>query len=294
MMSVVMTMNKEETYLKIYTPISQIELELAVRKNDSELIKKVKNFFSTCPFPPLQETPRAVLSRSIATPNMEMERFLSLAKTTNLEPLVLEYPDKFVARNSHKYHLCKLFFFRETLKLNRTIHTLKLVDFNKVEGKNLSEIKTLWGENIVSLHHHFLFLNYPNLHNQVLNFTSWFKKTRVMANEYYLYYLALFVTNGVLFENFLFDDKEEEIFFKEKFLPSFKKIEEIFGVKPLIAQLLPTDDEKSTFWYSYPEKMRPILLSQVGLNNAIIDRWSSIISKILNTAMKLFRRSQTF
>ncbi len=40
-------------------------------------------------------------------------------------------------------------------------------------------------------------------------------------------------------------------------MPSFKKIEKIFGVKPLIYPILPFEDESSTTrWLSYPESMK--------------------------------------
>ena len=69
----------------------------------------------------------------------------------------------------------------------------------------------------------------------------------------------MFIRDNILFENFLFDEKEESKFTLDKFLPSFKKTIEIFGVKPLIVPLLPHEHEKSDLWFSYDEKVQKIV-----------------------------------
>ena len=242
---------------EVYTSLSDIKRELRLRRKDKKLRMKVEKFFGHHMFSALEKSPRAVLSRTIATPDIETAYYLDLLKDVDLKPLILEYPDKFVAKNKDKYHLCRLFFCR-ILKNKQSIpvSTVKIVNFNKVEGKNFHNIDTVWGENIIKFHHELLNAEHPQLRGKVMDFSDWFKETRTLSKYYYLYYLSLFVCNGVLFENFLVGDKEEMGFIKDKFLPSFKEVERIFGVKPLIYPLLPLESERNPHWPSYPESIK--------------------------------------
>ncbi|MDD4286876.1 MAG: SET domain-containing protein-lysine N-methyltransferase [Candidatus Peribacteraceae bacterium] len=248
---------RDDLLARIYTPLSNISMEISERRNNKALMKKVEDFFGPWKFDAITGEPRAVLSRSIATPNLELSYFLSLSNGLGMTPLILEYPDKFVAKNPDKYHLCKLFFVRKVEGGNPiVIDTLKLVNFNADEGKALLDIKTTNGENIVDFHHYLLGKQFPYLSDKVINFSDWFNNTRVLSRYYYLYFLSLFICHGVLFENYLIGDKEESSFFKEKFLPSFEEAERIFGVKPIIYSLLPFRYATRIRWYSYPESLK--------------------------------------
>jgi len=242
---------------QIYTNFSDLKKEIEKRQNDKELKKKVEDFFGSKMLYVLLEKPQAVLSRSIGTPNLELKYFIDLTKEIGLEPLILEYNDKFVAKNKDKYHLCRLFFSRVSKnKKSAPMDTVRIVDFNKNEGRCFNDIKTLWGENIADFHHKILLEELPELENKIFDFSDWFNETRKLTDFYYLYYLSLFVCHGVLFENFLIGDKQEQNFIEKKFLPSFKEVERIFGVKPLIYPLLPFENEKNSSWLSYPESLR--------------------------------------
>ena len=165
-----------------------------------------------------------------------------------------------IVKNKDKYHLCRLFFYRQLKKgTSIPVATEKIIDFNKQEGKKFSKIKTKWGEGIVDVHHYLLYKQFPKMSGKTIDFSKWFDKTKNLSNNYYLYFLSLFICHGVLFDNFLIGDKEEKNFVKKKFLPSFKKAEKIFGVKPLIFPLLPFENEKGTHWLSYPESLKKIL-----------------------------------
>lgn len=242
---------------EIYTPFEDIKAEIDRRWKDEELHKKVEDFFRENQIKELQSEPRAVLSRTLATPNAELFYFLDLAEDLELNPLILEYPDKFVAKNPDKYHLTRLFFYRKAKDLKSfPVSTSRIVDFNKHEGRKFSDIPTLWGENIVDFHHNLLYQAVPSLDGKVANFSNWFDSTRFSSKFYYLHFLSLFIRNGVLFDNFLIEDKEEGSFIQNKFLPSFREAQRIFGVKPLIYPLIPFDGEKHPHWLSYPEHMR--------------------------------------
>jgi len=242
---------------KVYTNLSDLQAESKRRWNDKKLRKKVEDFFGSKMLSILQKKQRAVLSRSIGTPNLESKYFLDLSKEIKLDPLILEYSGKFVAKNKDSYHLCRLFFSRTLKNKNSvSVDTIKIVDFNKDEGKHFHKIKTVWGESLVDFHHKLLHKELPKLGSKTFNFSEWFDETKQLSDKYYLYYLSLFVCHGVLFENFLIGDKQEASFIKEKFLPSFKQVERLFGVKPLIYPLLPFEHEKSSSWLSYHESLK--------------------------------------
>jgi len=257
----------EDVSSMIYMQYSSIREELDRRWNDKELRKKVEDFFGENSMDELRLEPRAVLSRTLASPNAELLYFLDIAKSLDLKPLVLEYPDKFVAKNQNKYHLARMFFYRKAADLRSfPVYAPKVIDFNEHEGKKFSEITTLWGESIAEFHHNLLFQAVPEIKGKILDFSSWFDSARISSKFYYLHFLALFVCHGVLFENFLIDDKEEDEFIREKFLPSFKEVERIFGVKPLIFPLLPFDGEKHQHWLSYHESLKKEVDDKLGVD----------------------------
>ena len=61
----------------------------------------------------------------------------------------------------------------------------------------------------------------------------------------------MFLQDGVLFENFLMDGKEQK-FTEEVILPAILEIEAECGYKPLIVALEPTGIEGDHFWLSHP------------------------------------------
>ncbi len=245
--------NMEKNTTFIYTNLSEIKKELEKRRNDKELMNKVLKFWGENPFPLDMKEPRAVLSRDIITPNMELCYFLDVIKELDLDPLFFEvHRDKFVSKNKSKYHLGMLHFKQ---KKQSNIISKNIVDFNKYEGKMLNDIPTTCGDNLISYHHKMLEKEYPGYSKFAYDFSDWFLKTRNLTDYYYLYFLSLFICHGVLFDNYLLDDKEEADFFMKKVEPSFKKAEEIFGVRPLIYPLLPIEFEKDVSWYSYPEHL---------------------------------------
>lgn len=237
----------------IYTPLDEIASELKKRREDEVLKNKVSNFFGVMPkFLQDENTQYAFLSRPVTTPNAEVRYFIDTLPVIQLEPLFLEYPGKFVSRNRDKRFLAKMPLLSGFgKKYGAKVTHKRIVDFHKWEGKELRDVETLWGENLKGYHKKLFLSEYPHLEQNLIDFTEWFNEARTQNGHYYLTFLALFIRNGVLFENFLSGDSDEKKFFEEKVLPSFKKAVEIFGVKPLIFPLLPIKDEKSLVWFSY-------------------------------------------
>ncbi len=80
------------------------------------------------------------------------------------------------------------------------------------------------------------------------------------ADCFYEKDLLLYICHGILFENFLLDGKDGE-FTKNIFLPAFEKVCKLTGLKPLIVPIPPMDYdiEENSFWYSYDEKIKPLI-----------------------------------
>ena len=202
--------------------------------------------------------------RQITTPNTEFHHFLNSAKQANLAPVSLEYvEDKFVTANAYKLSCGKLAFYDRKNKNGETIfHYKTVIDFIKSDGKRFIEIKTLWGENFVDFHHRILGANLRKIN--IFDNCSWVKKKGRKPAEYYPYCLALFVCNGILFENFLIDNKEEK-FTNEIVMPAFLKIKKYFGIKPLIVPLVPQNEASDKYWWCYPEYIEKEIIKEHGV-----------------------------
>jgi len=251
-----------------YTPLAEAKKEIQKRWGDKDLRKKIEIFFGKKIPRTFKREPRAVFCRCIFSPNFEFEYFIDLSKMFHLRPLGLQYShNKFVSKNTPNYHLCRLFFYGDDGKHGgNNIETLNLVDFNKWEGKNLDKIKTnLKNKNLVTFHNKLLNKTFNGKDYEIFDFSDWFNETRNKSKYYYLYYFALFACHGVLFENFL-TNKEEIELTKTKVIPSFNRIQKIFGVKPLIFPLNPIKSEELSSWYYYPNKIREIISNENNIN----------------------------
>ncbi len=250
-------MNRDD----IYTSLGEAEIEIKKRHKDLKLKKKLEDFWGkNLPDFIHDGSPRSVLSKSIMTPNLEFKYFMDISKEIGLDICLWEYHEgKFVGKNQEKRHLGKMFFHHGHGKKNGNIINHKnIVDFSE-EGKKMCDVKTLSGKSLVDFHHEVLEKYFSKEHFNIKDISEWFNKTRTL-DLYYLYYLSLFIRDHILFENFFFDGEKEECKFTcDNFMPSFKKVTEIFGYKPLIVPLLPHEHEKSHFWLSYDEKTQKIV-----------------------------------
>ena len=244
----------------IYTPLSVAKKEIWKRWNDKALRKKVEDFLGGDVPKTLRNKPKAVLARHVASPNNEFVRFLDLSKIIDLEPACLEYlGDKFRAENQDKYYLGKLFFCNGLGKKwgEKTI-VIKDINFNESEGKKFSKIKTIWGEDFVSFHHRLLKGIIKNYKKLISDESKWVKKNGKTPSLFYEKFMALFICFGVLFEDYL-ENKNEKEFTNKIVLPTFKRIYDQFGMKPLIVKIYPSENENDLFWRYYPKEIRNII-----------------------------------
>jgi hypothetical protein len=126
-------------------------------------------------------------------------------------------------------------------------------------------MKTLWGEEFIHFHHNLVNNTVSAAKNKMFDFSKWFERNTKSSKYYYIKYLALFLFHGILFENFLTNEEEIE-FTEKKVLPSFNKIEQMFGLKPLIVPLTPISDENNLYWWCYPEHTKKFMRFMVILN----------------------------
>lgn len=238
----------------LYTPLEAAWEELQRRRADKELERKVAELLHGDIPAPLRDEPKAVVFRNLITPNYELRRFVSLVNGFGkLKPLFFEYAeDKFTSNNELKRTLGKLYFAHSRGKKGGiNMDTLNIIDFVASDGQPISSLTTIWNQNFVDFHHEFFETRYKEMPEAFFDASKWLRSKGSTSAEYYRSFFALFIRNGILFENMMLDEKE--LTFAEKiFLPSFLAVYNELGVKPLIVALEPTEIEGDLFWLCYP------------------------------------------
>jgi len=243
----------------VYTTVDQAVKELEWRKSNYSIRQYINKNLPTAIPQDFEGEKNAVLGRQLASPNFELMKFSAdTDKLTGFKKTVIvKHNDKFTPGiNETKYHLGKIVFKRSN-SFNENTKSIMAVDFNKYAGKQMSEVETTWGQNLVDFHNELLEYGIEKEGNGKINQfegSEWLTQLGRNAKEYYPKLLLLFLQNGLLFENFLMKEKAEATFTKEVFLPAFMKIIEETGVKPLIISFLPIESEGNNLWNYYPEE----------------------------------------
>ncbi|MFA9262791.1 MAG: hypothetical protein ACEQSB_05615 [Undibacterium sp.] len=235
----------------MYVSLDFAREEIVRRWNDKNLKQRVEGLLTGDMPEILRLAPRAVISRHVMSPNFELLNFLGTAKELGLQPAGLEYTyDKFVSKNEDKYYLGKLVFFEGLGKKGgEKLSSLKVIDFDLCDGKKIADIKTAWDQDFVTFHHELV---YPFLGPEnIVDMSEYYRRNGLQASHYYKYILSLFICHGVLFENFLLSDIYKELT-EEILLPSLKEVTSIYGIKPLIVRLVPSESEEDIHWRQYP------------------------------------------
>lgn len=252
----------------VYTTWDAALEELERRQHDPELAQVAHGLIPNGVPGVLEGKKSLVLFRHVATPNYEVARFLAGADALSdrADPFILEYTkDKFTNRNEWKFSLGKLAFHKGHSKTNDILLENKvIVDVNDSNFKPLREISTHWGQNLIEFHHELFEVMYPMFKDSKYDLSEWLHELGPTAKDYYVPFLSLFVRDGILFENFMVDGKEEG-FTKEVILPALLAVEEATGKRPLIVPLEPTHIEGDKFWLSYPFKLKEFLSEKAGL-----------------------------
>ncbi len=238
----------------LYTSLEEAVEELhRRRRKDEALCRTVAEFQRTHPPEFLDGEPRAMFARYVVTPGVEFTRLQAMCRRSGLRPLALKFlDDKFVARNRDKHMLGMLRF-----RSGNGSRKLRTVNFCRFEGKKLSKVQCLSGQSLPDFHHRLLEHAHPGALGDVVDFSAWFRAS-TRHDHYYLHWLSLFVTQGILFENFFLDDPEERRFMEERIWPSFTRALELFGVKPLIVRLFTPEEENTPICWQYPGELYPV------------------------------------
>ena len=246
--------------LDIYTPLEEAKEEIWRRWNNHELKKDVARYLGTVPSV-FETEPRVCLFRNVASPDNECIKFFEIAKQINLRPICGEYlDDKFVSRNRDKLGLAKMYFFHGWNKNGKAITTHRMtINHDSSNGNIFKQIETLWGENFINFHHRIFSLTPFKI--ELCDISSWLKRNGNSILELYPKYLALFICHGVLFEDFITNEEEEEEFFHSVVYPSFEKLINLFGLKPLIVSLLTSETPAiDKYWFCYSEEIEKEVL----------------------------------
>lgn len=233
----------------LYTDIPTASIEIHNRWNDSTLREEVESYVREMP-ECFTRQPKAVLFRNIITPDHEFEQFIAQSKKINLAPLAIEYTkDKFSTRNDDKICLLKLAIFEKRNSRNEAMfYYKKIANLQENDNKKFSDITTENGEYLTFFHHRLL-EKHATASFERYDLSTWIEKNGSQAQEYYKKIFALFLCHGVLFESFVTND-DEAVFENEVILPAFDTIEKTFGMKPLVAPLLPCTSDR--YWWCYP------------------------------------------
>ena len=245
------------------TPIEAIQ-ELERRQRDPTLRKKVEDYLLGDIPEYFKNGPILYLARHVATPNFETLRFKYLMESLGMKTVVSQdTKDLFVSQNQMKRALCKLSVChgvsQNNGKLNEQFQNISIVNFNEADGKRFDTITTLWGEKLIDFHNR-LFLKFMQQKIENPDDATWIDRHhRGNLLEHYKNLLALFVTHGILFEDYIMEDKHEADFVKNILRPACRFIEQRFGLFPIIVSLVPNTFESSRFWTSYPKEVMNIV-----------------------------------
>lgn len=241
----------------IYTPLGEAVRLLEERQ--STRIHPDLDRDGILDVPPIMRQKRAaILFRQVATPNHEMHLAMSLARQFGLNLIIWEYhADQFVSLNHCKRALGRMGFFSGIGRNGgRRMDYLNIVDFPRVDGQPLGEVRTLWGQPLVDFHHQLLLEEFPQISQASLfDATSWLERHGGRARHYYKAFTMLLIRHAILLETFEMSGAELQ-FTQEIFIPAMRDIISAFGVKPLVARIEEVDVEGDEYWLNYPGRLR--------------------------------------
>lgn len=248
-----------------YFSLDEAREEIKKRWSNLELRKKIEEELGVYLFDDLTDSPKALLCRSIASPDNGLNFFVDCCHYLNLRPLVIEYPeDKYVVINEEKRGLTKLRITRQDGKLE----FIDIVDSNKEQGKKMSEVVTNFGDHnkLLNFHHDLLKKHYKDV--ILKDYSNWFKRFSG-PKDYYYYYLLNFVAHGVYFEVFdTTDSDREKSFVNQNVILNIKKIKDFTGLDPIVVKLYPDNqaEEEDFYWFSYPKYVNDDIINIVKEN----------------------------
>lgn len=238
-------------------PVAEALRALRLRHADASLRLRVETYLNDDIPAYFQGEPVLYLCRHVATPNIQTLRFLHLMREPGMRTVIGQDPrDIFVSHNQLKKALGKLpictgVSHRDGCTIAQ-FHKLSIIDFNMANGKPLHAIYTKWGEPLVSFHNR-LFGRVTKQPVVLEDDSSWVDRyNRGDLLGEYKKFLALFLVHGIMFEDYPVEDSAQEAWFVTDVLrPAVRHIEAIFGIRPLIAPLVPMGVASTALWEGY-------------------------------------------
>lgn len=209
----------------------------------------------------------ALLFRHVATPSLEMFRFLDLVDGTDLMPVITEFSeDKYVTQNPLKRALARMGF-----QQGYNCHGQPLVEFVNVlndnqQGRSLGDLQTFWGQCLFDFHHELLAhaLN-GGRHPVIFDCSPQHAHVDGTASAYYREFLLRnCLADCILFDDFLLEGKELS-FTRDVVIPAFEAVTAEFGFKPLIVRLSSSEEEDSPHWFWYSGELKSFVQKRLSL-----------------------------
>lgn len=250
---------------EVYTSIDEASDIIKARWLDSDLRKRVESKLKGGVPEMLNDGPSGAIWRQVGTPDGEFVRFLELNKRAGLKPVCLEFlHDKYTGRNFTKYALTNFAIFNGLNKNSQNmIVRRKIINFDNVEGKQLLDMKTLWGEGLVDFHHFFLQEIFPIMKNRVIDISEWARKQGETPKEYYPAVLSLALCHFVFFEDIDLI-KNEMTFANEVIVSAFNSVKKEFGLKPIIVRISTKEEQsRNPYWSCYSKDAEDIMSHHV-------------------------------
>lgn len=260
-----------DDHLIINLSLDEARAELAKRWKDVELKARVTKELGANFLPEFADNPRGVLFRQLCSADNNFHFFYQCSNYIGGNPLILEYLDDiFVHFNDAKMGLGRL---RVTLE-DGTPATVDIMNFHENEKKKLRDVVIKAGGGIVDFHHNLFEVSKYKV--TILENSKWFKSIG-KASEYYYFLLLHFVAHGFLFETFLTkenlttqEDYEKECgFTKNIVIPALERINENFGLSPLIVTSFPMNQTslEDFYWYCYPPHINDYIVEYAREHN---------------------------
>jgi hypothetical protein len=249
------TLPTPQTYCdvsKFFTPLPEAVAEIERRRKDPELRRKVEAYLhGDIPEHFTYSKPIFYLSRHIATPNYETLRFIELTEHYELPRVIGVDPfDKFTSNNVLKRSLGKMPVTKGVSRNgDEIIENFTVVDFLKYDGEMLRDVKTTFGEPLLDFHTNLFREIYPTK-GMIINEAKWVDNHhRGALVPEYIDVLSLLITHGIMFE---FYEPEDREFVQQVLEPTFNFVTSIYGVKPLIVNLVDAEIANTRNWNGYP------------------------------------------